>query len=84
MFVLLIPVCISPLNTSVLRLGFSETCNFILKLPLRPWDLSHRVERQKLMVISWEEIFVRVWTGGLVANLLLHEMFGPSHLFETL
>ena len=40
------------------------------KLLLRPWDLSHRVERQKLMVNGREEMFVRVKKRGLVANLL--------------
>ena len=39
---------------------------------LRPWDISHRVERQKLMVKSWEEMSVRVRKGGFMANLLLH------------
>ena len=43
----------------------------ILKLLLRPGDLSHRVERQKLMVISWEEMSVRVWKGGFTASVLL-------------
>ena len=42
-----------------------------LKMLLRPWDLSHRVERQKLMIISLEEMYVRVRKGGFVANLLL-------------
>ena len=36
----------------------------ILKLLLRPWDLSHRVERQKLTVTSREEMYVRVCKGG--------------------
>ena len=39
----------------------------ICKLLLRPWDLSHRVERQKLMVKSREEMSVRVRKGGSVA-----------------
>ena len=42
-----------------------------LKLLLRPWDPSHRLERQKLMVNSRVEISVRVRKGGFVANLLL-------------
>ena len=33
----------------------------LFRLLLRPWDLSHRVERQKFMVKSQEEIYVRVW-----------------------
>ena len=37
---------------------------------LRPCDISHRVERQKLM-ISQEEMSVRVRKGGFVANLFL-------------
>ena len=41
------------------------------KLLLRPWDLSHRVERQELMVNSQEEMSVRVQKGVVVANLLL-------------
>ena len=35
----------------------------IFKLLLRPLDLSHHVERQKLMVSSWEEIAVRPENG---------------------
>ena len=48
--------------------------NFVFRifmLLLWPWDLSHRVERQKLMVNSQEEMSVRVPKGGFVANLLL-------------
>ena len=44
---------------------------FYVKLFVRPWDLSRRVERQKLMAISWEEMSVRVRKGGFMANLLL-------------
>ena len=55
----------------------------IFKLLLRPWDLSHCVERQKLMVISHEEMSVRVRKGGFVADLLLLSIFGPNVLFET-
>ena len=51
--------------------GMQNQFFVILKLLLRPWDLSHRVERQKLLVNSREEMFVRVWKGGFVANLLL-------------
>ena len=43
----------------------------LLKLILRPWDPSHRVERQKLMAISWEEMSERVQKGGFMASLLL-------------
>ena len=58
---------------------FQKVCGFrsdglqkliCFKLLLRPWDLSHRVERQKLMVTSWREMFVRVRKGGFMANLL--------------
>ena len=42
---------------------------FWFKLLLRPWDLSHHLERQKLMVNSWEEISVRFRKGGFAANL---------------
>jgi len=55
----------------------------MFKLLLRPWDLSHRVERHKLMVISRDEMSVRVWKGGFMANLLLHYIFRPNVLFET-
>ena len=41
---------------------------FIFKLLLRPWDLSHCVERQKLMVSSQEEMSVRVLKGGCITN----------------
>ena len=56
---------------------------YLFKLIQRPWDLSHRVERPKLMVNSREKMSVRVRKGGLVANLLLRSNFGPSVLFET-
>ena len=55
------------LNTSILRLGSPK--RFVcFKLPLRPWDLSHRVERQKLIVNRREEMSVRVQKGGFMAN----------------
>ena len=49
----------------------------IVKLLLRPWDLPRRVERQKLTVISQEEmsvrvLSVRVWKGGCCGQLTLH------------
>ena len=44
-------------------------------------DPSHRVERQKLMVISQEQMFVRVGKGGFVANLLSYWNFRPNVLF---
>ena len=44
---------------------------FIFEMLLRPRDLSHRVERQKLMVIRREEVSVRVRKDGFVANSLL-------------
>ena len=47
------------------------------KLLLRPWGLSHRVERQKLMVNSREEMSVRVRKGGFVAKLFVRSNFGP-------
>ena len=54
---------------NVLRNIFSEMTGiqnlicFISKLLLRPWDLSHRVERQKIMVTSQEETAVRLKNG---------------------
>ena len=56
----------------------------ILKLLLQPWDLSHRVKRQKLMVESQEEMSVRVWKGCFMASLLLHWNFSPNVLSEPL
>ena len=56
---------------------------FLFKLLLRPWDLSHRVERQKLMVNRREEMSVRVWKGSFTANLLLHWNCRPNVLLET-
>ena len=53
---------------------------FIFRLRPRPWDLSHRVGRQKLMVTSREEMSVRFRNGGFMANLLLHLMFRPDVL----
>ena len=47
--------------------GTQNLTFFIFKLLLRPWDLSPRVERQKLMVNSRQEVFVRVqkrWSCG--------------------
>ena len=40
-------------------MGMQSLFQFV-KLFLRSWDLSHRVQRQKLMVTSWEEVSVRV------------------------
>ena len=54
----------------------------IFRLLLRPWGLSHRVERQKLMVNSREEMPVRVRKGGFMANLLLRYNVSPHLLFE--
>ena len=51
--------------------GMQNLFFIICKLFLQPWDLSYRVERQKLMAISQEEMSVRVRKGGFVANLLL-------------
>ena len=72
------------------KVSFSEmtgmrnlSCStFRLLLLLQPWDLSHRVQRQKLMVNSLEEMSVRIWKGGFVANLLLDSKFRPNVLFE--
>ena len=44
--------------------GMQNLISFIFKLFLRPCDLSHRVERQKRMVNSLEEMSVRVRKGG--------------------
>ena len=57
---------------------------FICRLLLRPCNLSHRVERQKLMVNSREEMSVLVRKCGLVANLFLRQNVGPNVLFEKL
>ena len=51
--------------------GDATAVSLFFKLPVRPWDLSHCVERQKLMVVSREEMSVRVQKGGFVFNLLL-------------
>ena len=56
----------------------------VLKLLLRPWDLSHRVKPQKLMVTSQEEVSVPLQKGIFVANLLLRYNVRPNDLFETL
>ena len=64
--------------------GDAKPVFFIRKLLPRPWDLSHGVERQKLMVLSREEMSVRVRKGGFMVNLLLHHNFRPNVLFETL
>ena len=65
--------------------GNAKTAFFLIyKLLLRPWDLSHRVERQKLMVTSQEAMSVRVRKGGFVVNLLLRSNVRPNVLLETL
>ena len=46
----------------------------LLKLPPRPWDPSHRVEGQKLMVNIWVEISVRVQKGGVVELIVTLEL----------
>ena len=51
---------------------------------LRPWELSHRVKRQKLKVNSQREMSMRVRKGGFVASLLLRSIFGLNVLSETL
>ena len=44
--------------------GDAQPAFFVLKkLLLRPWDLSHRLERQKLMVTSQEKTAVRPKNG---------------------
>ena len=40
--------------------GRQHLISVFFKLLLQPWDLSEHVERQKLMVIRWEEVTVRV------------------------
>ena len=52
-------------------------------LLLRPWDLSHRVERQKLVAIGWEVMSVRVRKGGFMADLLLGQNLSPSFVFRA-
>ena len=51
----------------------TEMRNHILYFQVAPTALGpvHRVERQELMVTSREEMSVRVWKGGFMANLLL-------------
>ena len=44
----------------------------------------HRVERQKPMVKSREEMSVRVRKGDFMSNLLLHYNCRPNVLFDTL
>ena len=51
--------------------GDTKPFYVIFMLLLRPWDLSYRVERQKLMVNSRKEMPMRVQKGGFVANLLV-------------
>ena len=63
--------------------GIPNLFYFIFKLLRRPWDLSHRVDRQKLILDSREEMSVRVRKGGFVANLLLRQNFGPNFLLEN-
>ena len=55
--------------------GMQHLTSLLFRLLLRLWDLSYRVERQKLMVKNWEEMFVRFWKGGFVANLLYDKVF---------
>ena len=38
---------------------------------LRPWELSHRVERQELMGTSLEKTFVSVREGGFMVDIFL-------------
>ena len=64
--------------------GMHNLFFLICKLLLRPCDLSHRVERQKLIVISREELSVRVQNSRFMANLLLHANVHSNVLFETL
>ena len=44
---------------------------------------THRGERQKLMVNSWEEMSVRVQKGNFIANSRLHYNFQINVLFEA-
>ena len=54
-----------------LMTGMQNLICLNVKLLLRTWDLSHRVERQRLMITSREEIYVRVRKGVFMANSLL-------------
>ena len=63
--------------------GTQHLFPYIFKVLLRRWDLSHRVERQKLMVTSREEMSVRVRKGGFMASLLAHYSFRPNVLFQA-
>ena len=62
--------------------GMQHLCFLNFKLLLWPWGLSHRVDPQKLMVESREEMSVRFQKGGFVANLLLHYNFRPTVVIE--
>ena len=64
-------------------MGMRSLTLFVSKLLLRPWDLSHRVECQKLLVTSWGETSVRVQKGGFMVNTLIRSNFGPNVLLET-
>ena len=50
--------------------GMRNLVSIFFKLLLRPWGLSHRVERQKLMVKKREEMVGRVQKGCFMAKLL--------------
>ena len=59
-------------NKTMKRFLVCKKCFFVLfKLLLVPWDLSHRVEHQRLIIISCEEMSERVPKGGFMVNLLL-------------
>ena len=62
----------SPCPPSIPSAVVGYFARIIFKLLLRPWDLSHRAERQRLMVNTQEEISVRVQKGSSLINLLLH------------
>ena len=52
-----------PNNSFSEMTGMQHLLYFIFKLLLRPWDLSHRVECQQLMVTSQEETAVPPQNG---------------------
>ena len=53
-------------------MGIRNLIFLFVQLLLRPWDVSHPIERQKLMVNILVEMSVCVQKGGFMANLLLH------------
>ena len=58
--------------------GDAKPVFFVFELLLRPWDLSHRVDRQKLMVTSKEETAVRPKKGPSHRGYKLTIKFRPQ------